>query len=333
MSVSGDLSAAVCDPIVPSDLREVAIVTINNQMMITDKTPDNHRIPSAFMAPSSTSEPKGTWGGHHKNSGRKAKDSALGSTSVQGQFPVPSQATLRRRASVPQKASSSRSGGSTVKPAAFFLPYNTNHPIPRGSFAVPSVQTSSTTRTSLWSTVGTSRSGTTANTPPNSATDHMRNMECAEISPNEFLQLNNHLDYIEENDEHADIAAGDRILDESLADEVLESTEANAETAEAETRCSEAHVNTVLHRQLSAARDNFLLKSTPMAVLCAICVEISMTDLHTQSLHFSAAKIPPGLIRVSCTGIKYLYGSRICYQGAHPGSGVPWESSVSKRYV
>ncbi|KAJ7444453.1 hypothetical protein FB451DRAFT_1434299 [Mycena latifolia] len=68
-------------------------------------------------------------------------------------------------------------------------------------------------------------------------------------------ELNEQLDYIEENDEHADIAAGDRIIDESLVDELLDNAETNAETAEAETQSSEAGQDTVLHKQLLALKE------------------------------------------------------------------------------
>lgn len=73
-----------------------------------------------------------------------------------------------------------------------------------------------------------------------------------QISPEVLEQLNGQLNYIEEHDEHADITAGDRLIDESLGDDILDNAASNAEAAEAETRSSQPVENSVLHDQLVA---------------------------------------------------------------------------------
>ncbi|KAJ7929791.1 hypothetical protein B0H13DRAFT_2537803 [Mycena leptocephala] len=57
-----------------------------------------------------------------------------------------------------------------------------------------------------------------------------------------------------ENNEHADIAAGDQIIDESLVNEALSHTEPSAETLEAETQSTEPIVNSGLHDQLVSVK-------------------------------------------------------------------------------
>lgn len=74
----------------------------------------------------------------------------------------------------------------------------------------------------------------------------------SQIAPEDFQQLNQDIEYIEDHDEHADIAAGDKIIDESLGDEESQSPDADAKAAEAETRASEPTVNSVLHSYLLA---------------------------------------------------------------------------------
>ncbi|KAJ7688744.1 hypothetical protein B0H17DRAFT_1135501 [Mycena rosella] len=48
------------------------------------------------------------------------------------------------------------------------------------------------------------------------------------ISPDEFARVNEQLEYIDEHDEHADISTGDRVIDDSLIDQVLDNTETNS---------------------------------------------------------------------------------------------------------
>ncbi|KAJ6449147.1 hypothetical protein C8R47DRAFT_1265583 [Mycena vitilis] len=78
------------------------------------------------------------------------------------------------------------------------------------------------------------------------------------ISSREFSQLSNDLDYIQENDEHADIAAGDRVIDDSLVDDVLENLEEKPGQVEAETRASEAVKDSVLHKHLKFVKDTIV---------------------------------------------------------------------------
>ncbi|KAJ7690977.1 hypothetical protein B0H17DRAFT_1134001 [Mycena rosella] len=58
--------------------------------------------------------------------------------------------------------------------------------------------------------------------------------------------------FITENDEHADITAGDRIIDESLVNEALDHIKARVGMPEAETHSAEAIDDSELHRQLVA---------------------------------------------------------------------------------
>jgi chaperonin cofactor prefoldin len=53
------------------------------------------------------------------------------------------------------------------------------------------------------------------------------------ISESSLAQLNDELAYIEENDEHGDIAAGDHLIDESLVEDPLENDEENLNAEEA----------------------------------------------------------------------------------------------------
>jgi hypothetical protein len=74
------------------------------------------------------------------------------------------------------------------------------------------------------------------------------------MSLDSWAQFNSELQFVAENDEHADIAAGDQIIDESLVNEALSHTEPSAETLEAETQSTEPIVNSVLHDQLVSVK-------------------------------------------------------------------------------
>jgi hypothetical protein len=54
------------------------------------------------------------------------------------------------------------------------------------------------------------------------------------LTANDLTRLNEQLDYIAENDEYGDITAGERLIDESLVEDILDTAETTA-TAEAET--------------------------------------------------------------------------------------------------
>ncbi|KAJ7475335.1 hypothetical protein B0H11DRAFT_2235618 [Mycena galericulata] len=84
-----------------------------------------------------------------------------------------------------------------------------------------------------------------------------------DVSATEFSQIteqleyidDEQLEYIDENDEHADIASGDRVINDSLINNVLDTTDTNVATAEAETRSSEAEKDSVLQKQFTSLRD------------------------------------------------------------------------------
>lgn len=64
------------------------------------------------------------------------------------------------------------------------------------------------------------------------------------------MAMNADIQFIQEDDEFADIAAGESTSADSLADEILESPEQDASTAQAETVASEAPVNSAHDQQL-----------------------------------------------------------------------------------
>ncbi|KAJ7914555.1 hypothetical protein B0H13DRAFT_2270697 [Mycena leptocephala] len=75
------------------------------------------------------------------------------------------------------------------------------------------------------------------------------------VSQQDFEQLNTHLQYIQENDEHADITAGDRVIDESLGDSVSDNAESDAVAAEAETQSSQPAKKSAVHDYLKQVHD------------------------------------------------------------------------------
>ncbi|KAJ7159338.1 hypothetical protein C8R43DRAFT_948267 [Mycena crocata] len=120
---------------------------------------------------------------------------------------------------------------------SFFGPYNTHQHVPLGNPVISPLQTAGP---SLWSTVRTSSNTAALQHAPNETQNQSSN---SHISLDDFTQLNQQLDYIDEHDEHGDIAAGDQIIDESLIDQVLDTVEANLSTAEAEKQASEANID------------------------------------------------------------------------------------------
>jgi hypothetical protein len=75
------------------------------------------------------------------------------------------------------------------------------------------------------------------------------------VSQQDFEQLNTHLQYIQENDEHADITAGDRVIDESPGDSVSDNAESDAVAAEAETQSSQPAKKSAVHDYLKQVHD------------------------------------------------------------------------------
>ncbi|KAJ7168288.1 hypothetical protein C8R43DRAFT_945485 [Mycena crocata] len=115
------------------------------------------------------------------------------------------------------------------------------------------------------SRTGTSRSGAAATANTSGSGHNIDSSSAADpvlISTGEFMQLNEQLEFITENDEHADIATGDRIIDESLIDDVSDSTDANAEAAEAETRSAQPVQNSALHNYLIRTCSTFMMSGS-----------------------------------------------------------------------
>lgn len=75
------------------------------------------------------------------------------------------------------------------------------------------------------------------------------------VSQQEFEQLNTHLQYADENGEYADISAGDRVIDESIAASIADNAESNAAAAEAETQSSQPAKNSAVHNYLKQVHE------------------------------------------------------------------------------
>ncbi|KAJ7797938.1 hypothetical protein B0H14DRAFT_2618393 [Mycena olivaceomarginata] len=129
-----------------------------------------------------------------------------------------------------------------VAPAAFFRPYNTNQPAPLLDAPTAAAQSQGS-----GSSAGPSHPGTTtafyARNDAPAATAHR-------ILPNDWAQLNSDLNFLANNDEHADIAAGNTVIDESLVNEALDSMEPSSEVLVAETQAAEVVDKSELHKQL-----------------------------------------------------------------------------------
>ncbi|KAJ7850810.1 hypothetical protein B0H14DRAFT_2581803 [Mycena olivaceomarginata] len=130
-----------------------------------------------------------------------------------------------------------------VAPAAFFQPYNTNQPAP----LLLDAPTAAAQSQGSGSSAGPSHPGTTtafyARNDAPAATAHR-------ILPNDWAQLNSDLNFLANNDEHADIAAGNTVIDESLVNEALDSMEPSSEALVAETQAAEVVDKSELHKQL-----------------------------------------------------------------------------------
>ncbi|KAJ7819831.1 hypothetical protein B0H14DRAFT_3736678 [Mycena olivaceomarginata] len=160
-------------------------------------------------------------------------------------------------------------GSSTQLPsAAFFTPRDSNRPVPLGN---PKPTPTQTGRASFWSTVGVSHVEASASgsatiaerdTTVFSPMDPLGSTAHRDISPDEFARLSEQFEFIEEHNEHADIAAGDQLIDESLGDNIPDSAESNAAAAEAETQSSEPAPSSVIHKQLTAIQERLLGEET-----------------------------------------------------------------------
>jgi hypothetical protein len=67
-----------------------------------------------------------------------------------------------------------------------------------------------------------------------------------------YKQLQDQLSFIHDHDEHVDMATGMQFIDDSLSDEILESTEDAAAAAEVETESSEVRTKLAIHQHLHA---------------------------------------------------------------------------------
>ncbi|KAJ7174947.1 hypothetical protein C8R43DRAFT_1118980 [Mycena crocata] len=185
---------------------------------------------------------KGQHGGYRPGSGRKKKDPEK--AQVLGRHRVGDSSRRRIRATSP-------SINSTAPPAAFFLPRNTNQPAPRGDSTTMFAQVPGLSTSSMWSGIGVSHPAActaSGDAPNNNNVSGVPSVPG--ISVDRFMQLNAELEYIAENDEFADIAAGDKFIDESL---VNASDDADTPEPEPEILSSDAGEEAALHKYLLAA--------------------------------------------------------------------------------
>jgi hypothetical protein len=208
------------------------------------------RIALAYSVLLMDSEPpKNTHGGKRPGAGRPRLTPAATSSSKSAKS-----RTLGNPLRLAPHLERARASGSCLTIAPIFRQYNTNNPVPLGN----STTLPPTNRPSFWSTLGASRSEAAvpenaairtghgfSETAPNNIGTLMLYLlislllipiaaELQHLSPNEFAQLNKDLEYIDENDEHGDIASGDTIIDASLVDEVRGGVDATTDNEEAE---------------------------------------------------------------------------------------------------
>ncbi|KAK7002064.1 hypothetical protein R3P38DRAFT_2356625, partial [Favolaschia claudopus] len=74
------------------------------------------------------------------------------------------------------------------------------------------------------------------------------------LAAGQWKQLNSELQFIAEHDEHADIAAGDRQIDDSLIDEALDYLQPDGNGAESESDAAETGTDSEIHKQLVAVK-------------------------------------------------------------------------------
>ncbi|KAJ7136578.1 hypothetical protein C8R44DRAFT_728563 [Mycena epipterygia] len=141
------------------------------------------------------------WGGKRPGAGRSRTTATPGSMAKARRKPL-------RMPARPQHAQGLEPSPQTYH--RFFGPYNTHQPV-SGNSASPHTQISR----SMWSVVASN----------------------SHISLDDLTQHNQQLEYIDEHDEHGDIAAGDQVIDGSLVDEA-----------------SEASPDSAVHKQLLSVR-------------------------------------------------------------------------------
>ncbi|KAJ7467778.1 hypothetical protein B0H11DRAFT_2306103 [Mycena galericulata] len=197
---------------------------------------------------SAAPKPKGTHGGKRAGSGRKKKDTTLGN-------PPQNPGNLQRRNhSHPAQTSSIRATPAPIPPqsaAPFFGPYNTHQATPLGNLFNNSAHTG---RPAFWSSIwhgaGPSRENAQPSQPGFGADNAIR----SHISPAEFDQLAEQLKFIDENDEYADIASGDKVINDSLVDAILEASGTDPTTEQVDNNSSEAVNDSVLQTQFTELR-------------------------------------------------------------------------------
>ncbi|KAJ7917893.1 hypothetical protein B0H13DRAFT_2657659 [Mycena leptocephala] len=129
---------------------------------------------------------------------------------------------LRQRA-ITYTSQAPSASSSRLPIAPFFLPYTTHRPVPLGNQTIMPAGISS-----LWSALESPP--TVETTIPSSVSSS----HSVQITAFDLAHINEEISYLDESDEHADIAAGDRIIDDSLGDDSPGGTEDTTDTAEAE---------------------------------------------------------------------------------------------------
>ncbi|KAJ7707928.1 hypothetical protein B0H16DRAFT_1824162 [Mycena metata] len=214
---------------------------------IGTETSDTHlHTPTHVRAMDSNApKPKATHGGKRAGSGRKKKLPTLGNP--------PENPNSRHRNTVPPSAPpSAYPGPSHVQPesvAPFFGPYNTHE----GRPVVNQTATfASTGRPAFWSSVWHRQSGEASSTAQPESPQRgsvPTNVYQPHISPAEFEKLTEQLQFIDENDEYGDIASGDKVINDSLVDAILEASGTNPTAMETDSGTAEAENDSVLQKQ------------------------------------------------------------------------------------
>ncbi|KAF8170859.1 hypothetical protein K438DRAFT_203349 [Mycena galopus ATCC 62051] len=147
----------------------------------------------------------------------------------------------------------SRPAALTAQLHHFFLSRNTNAPVPLGNPSVPSGR-------STWSALGPPRMQTA---PIFIASTTLR-ARAQPISEGDLVQLNEELAYIEENNEHADIDAGDRLIDERLVEDFPENDEENLDAEEAAFSDEESVISKQFHATKTRIADESKALGQPL---------------------------------------------------------------------
>ncbi|KAK6988568.1 hypothetical protein R3P38DRAFT_2660397 [Favolaschia claudopus] len=186
---------------------------------------------SATLQKRKERDPEDNWGGKRDGAGRPPKI-----PKILAQTPLPASSksakkTVSTKTSAPSgpKPAPIQESGSAAPVPAFFRPYSTRQPVPQKSTATQSFYFNI--------------SGSQTQTPSSE--------ESVVVSTTTLQQLNNDLEFISEHDKHGDIAAGDKIIDESM---FVNDTRIEPESPEDESRDSETVRNSVLDAYLRSVR-------------------------------------------------------------------------------